>query len=92
MQTVLKKNTNNAFSLLEKELKLKSPLSREYNLQELTGVGSSGDHSEVLKQGKIIHIENDYSDIQFDKEILLELKELFIKTRGIIISNCKNSL
>lgn len=87
----IKEDTCHTFLILEKELHLKIPLSSEYSLQELTGIGNSGDHSEVLKQGEIIHKKNNYSDIVVDNSKLAELSSQYTATRSIIISNCKKT-
>jgi len=88
----IKENTTEAFLFLEKELMLTYPLSTEYNLQELTGAGNSGDHSDTLKQGKIIRTKSDYSDIKINTEILADLTAEYNKTRAFIISNSKQHL
>jgi len=88
----IKENTTEAFLFLEKELMLTYPLSTEYNLQELTGAGNSGDHSDALKQGKIIRTKSDYSGIKINVERLANLTAKYNKTRAFIMSNSKQHL
>jgi len=88
----IKHQTKDAFFFLEQHLNLKKNLSSNYTIQTKTGKGTAGDPSESLQQGKIIHTQNNYSDINLDKVILDEQTKHFIKTRELIVLNSKKYL
>lgn len=86
----LKENTKKTFSFLQKELSLMEPLTSEYSIQNMTGRGESGDHSDNLKLGKINQIKTDFSSIEIDEEIIKELSSYYKNIRSSIIENSAN--
>ena len=89
----IKNNTSKVFLFLEKNLTLKYPLSREYKIQEMTGLAKSGDSSKALKQGKLIEKNDKKNAIKIDESrVMQELNELYLKVRKNIIKNSQNYL
>jgi len=84
----IKNNTAITFQLLEQELTLQHPLSAEYKIQTLTGIGASGDNSEALKTGKILPSKTSTKDIYIEPK----LNQHYIQIRKQIIENAKHSL
>jgi len=86
----IKEKTEETLNYLQQELSLNTPLSTEYNIQNMTGIGESGDHSDNLKLGKINHAKTDFSDIQINKEKMKELEYDYNQIRNKIIEFQKN--
>jgi len=84
----IKNKTDIIFQLLEQELTLQHPLSAEYEIQTLTGIGASGDNSEMLKTGKILPSKTTTKNINIESE----LHQQYIQIREQIIENAKHSL
>jgi len=90
----IKNNTSEVFLFLEHNLNLTHPLSREYKIQEMTGVAKSGDSSQTLKQGKLIQQDKkNHSIIEIEEDtIMTELNNLYLKVRKKIIENSQHYL
>jgi len=88
----IKDNTSEVFLFLENNLDLKYPLSREYEIQEMTGKAKSGDSSQELKQGKLIEQnKSNHSTLKIEQDpVMTELNNLYHKVRGNIIKNSHN--
>ena len=89
----LKNNTSATFNFIEKNLNLKSPLSREYKIQEMTGRLKSGDNSDYLKQGVLIEqTKKKQSMINTEDSELVELHNLYLTVKAKIIQNSQDYL
>jgi len=90
----IKNKTSEVFLFIERYLALKSSLSREYKIQEMTGQAKSGDSSQALKQGKLIEKDSKNSlTINIEENLAMsELNELYLKSRKKIITNSHNYL
>jgi len=87
----IKEKTAKTLHYLQQELSLSSTLTDEYNIQNMTGIGESGDHSDNLKLGKINHTKTDFSAIEINKEKIKTLQNNYLNIRNIIKENSKKS-
>jgi len=88
---LIKEETERSFSLLEQELNLVTPLTKEYNMQVMTGAKFAGDHSEALKKGKIDPQKSDFSNIILNPKSLDLLMDQYKEIRKKIIHYSKNN-
>ncbi len=88
----LKLETVSSLKFLTKELDLNYDLKPHFKKQNLTGIGSSGDHSGDLNKGVIIKKETDYSDVAIPEEGMSEIEAFYQKKRQEIIKLSKVSL
>lgn len=88
----LRDSTAKALEFLTSELALSSPLTSQYQTQNMTGKGDSGDHSENLKLGKIKSGSTDYSTIELNDELATSLLSAYQTARDSLIKHSHKSM
>lgn len=83
----LRDSGDNVLNTLSSWLSLEHPLSSEYDVQPMTGKGNAGDHSDNLRQGKLVRGSSDYSHISLDPASLEKSRVLYHSTRDKLLSS-----
>lgn len=90
----LRDTPDEALAALTAYLGLHTPLTKEYQKQNLTGAKRVGDSSQSIEAGTVITTRNDYSDIVIPQGLLREANCVYLQCRrGVIDSpNCREAV
>lgn len=82
--------TDETLAFLTTTLKLKTPLSKEYDTFSFTGTVGMGDPSDHIKSGTIKKQRDKYEEIEISPEILKRLNELYEEKTSVLNSLCRH--
>ena len=80
----LVKDTNATLQSLTKAIGLRTALSSTFKTKKLTGVGTTGDNSGNLNNGKVVEVKSEYKQLDLPEAKIDELKRVYVSALQIM--------